>query len=451
MEKEIKSANGAIALSDHFTLGKLVKFTLPSIVMMIVTSLYSVVDGIFVANCVGKTQFASVNLIMPFLMMFGCLGIMLGTGGSALVAKTLGEGKKEEAHRIFSMLVYVLILCGVVLSVVGIIFIEDIAVWLGAEGDMVEYCVAYAIILLPVAGAYMLQNAFQALLVTAERPKMGMAITIGAGVTNIILDWLFIVVFGWGIKGAALASALCQVVGGIVPLVYFALPNKSLLRLTKFHFNGKALLKAATNGSSELVTNISMSLVIILYNLQLMKYIGENGVAAFGVIMYINYIFVCVFIGYAIGCAPIISYNYGAQNDKELQNVHRKSIRITAYSGILLTAVALLLSAPLVKIFVGFDTELCNLTVYAFRLYILSFIFTGFNIYSSAFFTALNNGLVSAGISFSRTIIFECGAVLLLPLVFGINGIWFSIGVAEIAAMALSATMLAVFRKRYNY
>ena len=440
-----------IQLSDHFTLSKLVKFTLPSIVMMIVTSLYCVVDGIFVANFVGKTQFASVNLIMPFLMMFGCLGSMLGTGGSALVAKTLGEGKKEEAHRTFSMLIYVLILCGAVLSVVGFIFIEDIAVWLGAEGDMVEYCVTYAMFLLPVVGAYMLQNAFQALLVTAERPKMGMAITIGAGVTNIFLDWLFIVVFGWGIKGAALASAMCQVVGGIVPLVYFALPNKSLLRLTKFHFNGKALLKAATNGSSELVTNVSMSLVIILYNLQLMKYIGENGVAAFGVIMYINYIFVCVFIGYAIGCAPIISYNFGAQNAKELQNVHRKSIRITAYSGILLTVVALLLSAPLVKIFVGFDSELYNLTVYAFRLYILSFLFAGFNIYSSAFFTALNNGLVSAGISFSRTIIFECGAVLLLPLIFGINGIWFSIGVAEVAAMALSVAMLVAFRKRYNY
>lgn len=440
-----------IQLSDHFTLSKLVKFTLPSIVMMIVTSLYCVVDGIFVANFVGKTQFASVNLIMPFLMMFGCLGIMLGTGGSALVAKTLGEGKKEEAHRTFSMLIYVLILCGAVLSVVGFIFIEDIAVWLGAEGDMVEYCVTYAMFLLPVVGAYMLQNAFQALLVTAERPKMGMAITIGAGVTNIFLDWLFIVVFGWGIKGAALASAMCQVVGGIVPLVYFALPNKSLLRLTKFHFNGKALLKAATNGSSELVTNVSMSLVIILYNLQLMKYIGENGVAAFGVIMYINYIFVCVFIGYAIGCAPIISYNFGAQNAKELQNVHRKSIRITAYSGILLTVVALLLSAPLAKIFVGFDSELCNLTVHAFRLYILSFLFAGFNIYSSAFFTALNNGLVSAGISFSRTIIFECGAVLLLPLIFGINGIWFSIGVAEVAAMALSVAMLVAFRKRYNY
>ena len=440
-----------IQLSDHFTLSKLVKFTLPSIVMMIVTSLYCVVDGIFVANFVGKTQFASVNLIMPFLMMFGCLGIMLGTGGSALVAKTLGEGKKDEAHRTFSMLIYVLILCGAVLSVVGFIFIEDIAVWLGAEGDMVEYCVTYAMFLLPVVGAYMLQNAFQALLVTAERPKMGMAITIGAGVTNIFLDWLFIVVFGWGIKGAALASAMCQVVGGIVPLVYFALPNKSLLRLTKFHFNGKALLKAATNGSSELVTNVSMSLVIILYNLQLMKYIGENGVAAFGVIMYINYIFVCVFIGYAIGCAPIISYNFGAQNAKELQNVHRKSIRITAYSGILLTVVALLLSAPLAKIFVGFDSELCNLTVHAFRLYILSFLFAGFNIYSSAFFTALNNGLVSAGISFSRTIIFECGAVLLLPLIFGINGIWFSIGVAEVAAMALSVAMLVAFRKRYNY
>ncbi len=440
-----------IQLSEHFSYRKLIRFIFPSIVMMIFTSIYSVVDGIFVSNFVGKTPFASVNLIMPFLQMFGTLGLMFGAGGSALVAKTIGEGDKEKANSIFSMLVYILIAAGVVLSVIGIFYIREIAVWLGAEGDMIENCVTYGMFLLPVLPAFILQNAFQAFCVTAERPNVGLAVTIGAGITNIILDYLFIVVFGWGLKGAGLATAISQGIGGIAPLIYFALPNKSLLHLTKFRYDGKALLKTCTNGSSELVTNISLSIVIMLYNFQLMRYIGEDGVAAFGVIMYVNFIFISVFLGYSIGSAPIVSYHYGAQNKDELKSLFRKSLTIIAVSGVLLTACAELLAAPLSSIFVGYDAQLFDLTRRAFMIYSISFLLAGFNIFASSFFTALNNGIVSAGISFSRTLIFETGAVLLVPLILGIDGIWYSISIAEAAALILSVTMFSVFRKRYGY
>ncbi|MTU28790.1 MATE family efflux transporter [Parabacteroides merdae] len=440
-----------IQLSEHFSYRKLLRFTLPSIVMMVFSSMYSVVDGIFVSNFVGKTPFAAINLIMPFLMMFAALGFMFGTGGSALVAKTLGEGNRGKANGIFSMLVYILIAAGMFLSFVGTIYIRDIALWLGADENMIEDCVAYALILLPVLPAFILQNAFQAFLVTAERPNMGLAITVAAGLTNIFLDFLFIAVFDWGLAGAAWATAISQSIGGIVPLVYFALPNKSPLRLTKYRFDGKALFKVCTNGFSELLTNISMSVVTMLYNFQLMKYIGENGVAAFGVIMYVNFIFLSVYLGYSIGSAPIVSYNYGAQNHYELKNMLRKSLTIIAVLGFVLTGMAECLAPLLADIFVGYDIELYALTRQAFMLYSLSFLIAGFNIYASAFFTALNNGFVSAGISFSRTLIFETSAVLLLPLLFGINGIWLSIVVAEMAALTVSIILLLTYRKRYCY
>lgn len=440
-----------IQLSEHFSYRKLLRFTFPSIIMMVFSSIYSIVDGIFVSNFVGKTPFAAINLIMPFLMMFAALGFMIGTGGSALVAKTLGEGNKERANRLFSMLVYILIVAGILLALFGIIHIRDIAVWLGAKGGMINDCETYALFILPVLSAFMLQNAFQAFLVTAEKPSLGLAVTVGAGVTNIVLDYLFIVVFGWGLKGAAIATAIGQSIGGIVPLVYFALPNKSLLRLTGFHFEGKALWKVCVNGSSELVSNLSMSVVTMLYNFQLMKYIGENGVAAFGVIMYVNFIFLSVYLGYSIGSSPLASFNYGAQNHSELRNIFRKSLFITGTLGVVLTGLAECLATPLASVFVGYDTELFNLTRQAFMLYSLSFLLAGFNIYSSAFFTALNNGILSACISFSRTLLFETSAVLLFPLIMGINGIWLSIGFAELAALMVSVTLLMTYRKKYCY
>lgn len=440
-----------IQLSEHFTYGKLLRFTLPSVVMMMFTSIYSVVDGLFVSNFVGKTPFAAINLIMPVLMILGALGFMLGTGGSALVAKTLGEGDTRKANSIFSMLVGIMIVLGVLLAAWGMTCIDSVAIWLGAEGEMIADCATYAHIILLALPAFMLQNAFQAFLVTAERPKMGLAVTVGAGLANICLDYVFIAVCGWGLAGAAWATVISQCVGGLVPLAYFALPNKSLLRLTRFRMDGKALLQASTNGSSELVTNIAMSVVAMLYNYQLMSYIGEDGVAAFGVIMYVNFIFTSVFIGYAVGSAPIVSYNYGAQNLGEMQSLLRKSLRVIAVLGVVLTALAECMATPLAEVFVGYDEELYRLTRKAFMLYSISFLIAGFNIYASAFFTALNNGIVSAGISFSRTLIFETGAVLLFPLLFGIDGIWLSIVVAELAALTLSTIMLLYHRKRYGY
>lgn len=438
-------------LSGHFSYKRLLWFTLPSIVMMVFTSVYSIIDGIFVSNFVGKTPFAAINLIFPFLMSFGAIGFMFGTGGSALVAKIIGEGDYVKANRTFSMIVYVLITIGILLSVMGTAFIQDVAVWLGATGDMIVDCVTYARLILPMMAAYLLQGAFQAFLIAAGKPGMGLWVTVGAGIANIVLDWLFIVILDWGLEGAALATCIGQCVGGIVPLVYFACPNHSLLRLVGFHFDGRALVKASINGASELISNLSMSVVAMLYNFQLMKYIGEDGVAAFGVIMYASFIFISVFLGYAIGSSPIVSYNLGSGNYAELKGVFRKSLVITGCLGMILVSAAELVSSPLATVFASYDEGLFLLTRKAFRLYALSFLIAGFNIYASAFFTALNNGVVSAIISFSRTLVFECGTVILIPVLLGINGIWLAIDFAETATLSLSVVMLFVFRKRYGY
>lgn len=441
-----------IQLSEHFTLRKLLRFTLPSIVMMIFTSVYSIVDGIFVSNYVGKVPFAAINLIYPFLMICGAVGFMVGTGGSALVAKTLGEGDRDKANGIFTMLVYVMCIAGIVISVVAYVCIRDIALWLGASDMMIDDCVVYSRIILPVMFAFILQYAFQTFMVTAEKPLLGLLLTLAAGIANIVFDYLFIVVFGWGLKGAAYATVIGQCIGGLVPLAYFASPNGSLLRLASVaRFDGKALAKACTNGASEFMTQLSMSIVAMLYNFQLMKYIGEDGVAAFGVISYVNFIFVSVFLGYSIGSAPVVSYNLGAGNFAELKNVFRKSLAIIGISGIMLTSLAEITASPLASLFVGYDAGLYDLTCRAIMLYSLAFLLAGFNVYSSSFFTALNNGFVSALISFLRTLVFEAGAVMLIPLLLGINGIWLAIVFAEAAALVVSIAMFYLFRHRYNY
>lgn len=440
-----------IQLSDHFTLKRLIRFVIPSIIMMIFTSIYGVVDGFFVSNFVGKTPFAAVNLIMPVPMMLGSLGFMLGTGGTALVSMTLGEGKKELANKIFSFLIYVGIITGVVLAVLGNLIIEPVAVLLGAEGEMISMCVTYARILMFALPAFMLQNMFQSFLVTAEKPTFGLVITLIAGVTNMILDALFMAVFQWGIAGAALATAISQFVGGLIPLIYFIRRNSSPLRLVRTNFDGSALFKACTNGSSELVSNISMSFVSMLYNLQLMKLAGENGVAAYGVIMYVNFIFVAIFLGYSIGTAPIIGYNHGAGNHTELKNVFKKSMMLMAGAGIVLTGAAIVLSSPLSKIFVGYDAQLCEMTVHAFKIYALSFLFCGFGIFGSSLFTALNNGVISAVISFLRTIVFQVAAILIMPGIWGLEGIWYSVVTAEVLATIVSIFFIVKYKKKYHY
>lgn len=440
-----------IQLSEHFTYKKLLRFVFPSIIMMIFTSIYGVVDGLFVSNYVGKTPFAAVNLIYPFLMVLGALGFVMGTGGSAIVAKTLGEGKKEKANQYFSMLVYVTLAAGVVIMLLGQLFLPTIARLLGAEGEMLNQCLKYGRIILCTLPAFMLQNVFQSFFVTAERPQLGLFVTVGAGVTNMVLDFVFIAIFGWGIAGAAAATAASELIGGCVPLLYFGRKNSSVLHLTKPAFDGRVLLKTCTNGSSELMSNLSMSVVNMLYNWQLLKIAGENGVAAYGVIMYVNFIFISMFLGYSIGSAPIVGYHYGADNHSELRNVFRKSIRIVAAGGCILMLLAFVLATPLAGIFVGYDAELMQMTCHGFRIYALSFLICGFNIYGSAFFTALNNGLVSALISFLRTLVFQLAVVLILPIFLGINGIWLAIVVVEALALVVTTQFLIRKRKVYHY
>ncbi|MBE5767079.1 MAG: MATE family efflux transporter [Clostridiales bacterium] len=421
--------------------------------MMIFTSIYGVVDGFFVSNFAGKTPFAAVNLIMPFLMIVATVGFIFGTGGTAIVAKTFGEGESEKANRYFSLFTYVAFALGIVFAVLGIVFIRPIAALLGAEGKLLENCVVYARIILLALPFYVLQLLFQSFFVAAEKPQLGLIVTVSSGVTNMILDALLVGLLPqeWKLPGAAIATGMSQVVGGGVPLVYFFRKNNSILRLGKTHFDGRAILRATVNGSSEFMSNVSMNVVGMLYNLQLLKYAGENGIAAYGVMMYVSFIFAAAFIGYSIGTAPVVGYNYGAQNLSELRGILKKSLIMLGIAGVFMVGVAQVLAAPLANIFVGYDAQLLELTISGFRIFALSFVFMGFAIFGSGFFTALNDGVTSAIISFLRTLVFQAASVMLLPLIFEINGVWMSIIVAEFMAVVLTALFLAGKRNRYHY
>lgn len=440
-----------IQLSDHFTYSKLLRFVFPSVVMMVFTSIYGVVDGLFVSNFAGKTAFAAINLIMPFIMILGGMGFMIGTGGTALVARVLGEGDSKRANRYFSMLVYVTIALGVFLSVIGVIFMRPVSHLLGATPDMIEDCVLYGRIVICFTTAFMLQNVFQSFLVAAEKPKLGLASTVAAGLTNAALDALFIAGFGWKTAGAALATGISQCVGGLIPLFYFMFPNGSLLRLVRTKCEAGPILRACANGSSELMSNLSTSIVSMVYNFQLMSYVGEDGVSAYGVLMYVQFIFIAIFIGYSIGSAPIVGYHFGRQNRAEMKNMLKKGAILMCGSGVALTGLAILLAAPLAKLFVGYDAGLYELTRHAFVLFSFSFLLAGFNIFVSGYFTALNNGAVSAAISFLRTLVFQTGAVFLLPLLFGVDGIWWAITAAEAFAFMISILFLYKKKKKYGY
>ena len=440
-----------IQLSDHFTYGKLLGFTIPSIIMMIFTSIYGIVDGIFVSNFVGKTAFAALNLIMPFVMIFGALGFMLGTGGCALISKTMGEGKREKANELFSMYIAVSALAGAVITAVGIAVMRPVSIALGAEGQMIEDCVTYGRILLSTLVFFILQCEFQSYCVAAERPRMGLWITVAAGVTNIVLDAVLVALLRWGLAGAAAATAMSQLVGGMIPLVYFSLPNSSVLRLRKFRFDGRALWRACTNGASELVINLSMSVVNMLFNVQLLRFAGENGVAAYGVIMYVNFIFVGVFLGYAFGVAPVVSFHFGAGNEGELKSLRKKSLVLIGSSAVVLTLLAEVLAGVLSGIFVGYDAELYAMTRRGFMIYSASFLFMGFNMFASSFFTALNDGPVSALISFLRTFLFQVGAILVLPALLGLDGIWLAVVTAELLAVAVTILCFVKKQKQYGY
>ena len=442
-----------IKLSDHFTYGRLLRFTFPSIAMMIFTSIYGVVDGFFVSNFAGKTPFAAVNLIMPLLMIVATVGFLFGTGGTAIVSNVLGQGDRERANRYFSLFTYLSLGLGIFFSLLGFVLIRPISRMLGAQGALLENCVVYGRIILLATPFYILQLLFQSFFVTAEKPKLGLAVTVCSGVTNMVLDAVLVTLLPQPHKlaGAAVATSISQAVGSIVPLVYFFRENTSLLRLGPTRYDGGAVAQATINGSSEFMSNISMSLVGTLFNLQLIHYAGENGVAAYGVMMYVSMIFSGAFIGYSIGTAPVIGFHYGAQNHAELKSLLRKSLVLLSILGICMTAAAELMAQPLAQFFVGYDPALMQLTVSGFRIFALCFLFMGFAVFASGFFTALSDGLTSALISFLRTLVFEVAAVLILPNLLGIDGIWFSIVAADMLSVVLSFCFLAIKRKKYHY
>lgn len=438
-----------IQLSDHFTTGRLLRFALPSIVMMIFTSFYGVVDGIFVSNFTGSTAFAALNLVWPYIMILGGVGFIIGVGGTAVVSYQMGTGDKALANRTFSLLVYTGIGVGLLLTLLGELTIEPVCRMLGASDAMLPHCVTYARIMFVGIVPFLLQNMFQTFLVAAEKPRLGLWVTVAAGITNMVLDYTFMGPLHWGVAGAAWATTLSECVGGLIPLLYFCFPNSSLYRLGKTRWDGAALRQTCWNGLSEFVTNISMSLVNMLYNLQLMKYIGEDGVAAYGVIQYVAFFFVAIYIGYSMGTAPIVSFHYGAENYDELKNLFRKGMGFIAVAALCMITLSQTLANVVAGIFVGYDAELTALTAHAFRIYSLAFLMSGFNIYGSDFFTALNNGKISAAISFIRTILLEMSAVMLLPLAFGVDGVWIALPIAE--ALALIVTVQFLIRKRHMY
>ncbi len=441
----------SIKLSDHFDYKRLLRYALPSIVMMVFTSIYGIVDGFFVSNYAGKTPFAAVNLIMPLLLILGCVGFMFGTGGGALIAKTMGERKPDKANELFTLIITVSAASGVVLAALGFFLLRPVAELMGASGELLEQSLIYGRIILLALPFYILQFEFQCLFATAEKPKLGLYVTVASGLANMVLDALLVGVFPFGVAGAAAATAISEFAGGVIPLVYFARENTSRLRLVRFKFDGRALLKTCGNGSSEFMSNVSMSLVSMLYNVQLMKYAGEDGVAAYGVLMYVSMIFQAIFIGYSVGTAPITGYNFGAQNKAELKNLLSRSLRIIFVCALCMFAAGQLLAEPLGKIFVSYDEELLDMTVHAFGIFSFAFLFSGFSIFGSSFFTALNDGLTSALISFLRTLVFQLAAVLLFPLMWGLDGIWLSIVGAEVMSIIATALFLIAKRKRYGY
>ena len=440
-----------IQLSDHFSFHKLFRFTLPSIVMMIVTSIYSVVDGLFVSNLVGDNALAAVNIIFPLTMIVGAFGFMLGTGGSAEVARAMGMGEPDKARQYFTTLILTVVAGGALLSALCILFIRPLSILLGASQVLLADCVSYGTIMLAGSVPFMLQTSFQSFLVAAERPKMGLTLSLAAGVTNMVLDYLFIYVLGWGVAGAALATVCGYLVGGVIPLVYFLLPNKSPLRLGKTRLYPRMLLKSCANGSSELMTNVSSSLVTVLYNHQLMALVGEAGVAALSVMMYINFVFSAAFIGFSMGAAPIFSYQYGAGNEGELKSLFRKCLTVTGVLSLAMALSAQLFVGPLAGVFVGYNPALKELTIGGFRIFALCFLFSGLNIFGSSFFTALGDGAASAAIAFLRTLVFQCGAILLLPVFFGLTGVWAATAAAETLAAGITILFLHLRKKRYRY
>ena len=441
----------SIQLSDHFTYRKLAAFVLPTIAMMVLTSVYTMVDALFISHYAGEIALAAVNFVFPVIMLLGGLGFMFGTGGTALVAKTFGQGDSTQARRYFTQITLLAALIGCAMATLGILFLPEVCLLLGGTQDIIPDAVLYGRIMLGFLPCCILQCSFQALLVAAEKPKMAFWLSVAGGVTNIALDLLFVVVFDWGLAGAAWATGLSQAVAGLVPVLYFSRPNDSLLRFVRTGLDVRPMLQACSNGASELVTGVSASFVGMLYNYQLLQYYGENGVAAYGVVMYVAFLFGSIIFGYDMGSNPLFAYNHGAENHAELRNLFRKSLVLITGGGGLLCVAALCLSYPMAYLFVGYNAELTALAQYAFCVFAVYFALHGYNIFASGLFTAMNNGFISALIAFSRTFLFQAAAVLLLPLLFGADGIWWSAAAAEVLALFISVFLVLRYRKRYGY
>lgn len=446
-----KIVNMSYKISEHFNIKKIIIFTLPSIGMMLISSIYGVVDGFFVSNYIGSNAFAAVNIVWPFEMILGSFGLMIGAGGSALVSKTMGEQKYDLANRYFSMLIIFVIIFGMFISILGIIFNPYIIHLLDLDQETINNCNIYANVLFIFLIFFMLQNIFQSFNIVASKPEMGIITMILSGITNILLDYIFIVILNMGIFGAALATGLSQFAGAIVPFIFFINKNSTLLRIKFVKIDFKIILKTSYNGISEMLSSISFSLVSILYNIILLSYIGINGVNAYGVILYISYIFISIYFGYSMGISPIISYNYGAKNKKELNNIFNISLVLICSVSILLTFIGYIFAKQLSSIFVNYDKELLNLTTHALHINVFSFLFCGYNIFASSLFTALNNGTVSLILSFLRSLIIQVVCILTIPILFGSEGIWFAGVVSDIISLIISIIFIFKYRNKYGY
>ncbi len=438
-------------ISQKFTLTSLLKFALPTTIMMVVLSIYTLVDGVFVSNFVGELAFSAINIIFPFISLIFALGIMAATGGNALVANNLGQGDDEKARENFTLIVIFATGLGLLLMMVGIVFNKEIARLLGATPLIEEYARDYLSTLAPFIPLAIWMGFSQILFVTIGKPTLGLIATLVGGITNIIFDYLFIVVMNMGIKGAALGTGLGYSLPGLFFIYYFLFHRKNSLYFVKPRWRARVLLKTFTNGSSEFVANLATSITTFMFNLIILDLAGEQGVAAIGIILYAQFLLMSAFLGYAQGVAPIFSYAYGARDHLQLKKVFSISIRVIILFSLAIASFSYFASSSIVGIFVERQSQVFSLAKNGFSVFSLSFLFMGVNIFSSSLFTAFSNGKISASISFLRTLVFILGYLLFLPRFLGLPGVWLAIPLAEFTTMFFSISYLTIQRKKYHY
>ncbi|UDN61258.1 MATE family efflux transporter [Clostridioides sp. ES-W-0016-02] len=437
-------------LAKKFTFTSLLSFAIPNVIMMISLSMYIIVDGMFISRLLGTIALSSTNMVYPAISFEMAVAIMVATGGSAIVARKMGEGKQEEARKNLSFLIIVEIFIGIFIAIIGNLFIDEIILFLGASSIQAPLCITYAKILFSFAPAFFLQTAFQTFLVTSGKPTLGLIVTLLAGVVNIVLDYIFMVPLNMGIAGAAIATGLGYCIPAIVGLAYFFFARNNPLHFVKPELNWNVLFRSCTNGSSEMVTNLANAVTTFMFNYTFLQYYGENGVASITIILYFQYIFTAIYFGYSNGIAPIISFKYGHGDKKQLQDIFKNSILFLIISSIVSNILIHLTITKSLTIFTSINSDVYNITLYGFSFYSLAFVIMGFGIFSSAMFTAFSDGKTSAIISFSRTFIFILGAILILPNIFGEIGVWIAVPVAEFLGLFISLLFL-IRKKHYGY